>query len=127
MEVARKKILIVDDDPAVLALLVTKIGSRYYVVTSSDSSKALEMARHELPDAILCDIDMPGLTGGDVAAQLKADPKTAGIPLVYLTSMVSPEETKDMGGLVGGRPGVSKRAPLAELVRVIDRVTGGPY
>jgi hypothetical protein len=47
------------------------------------------------------------------------------VPLIYLTGLVSPEETRDLEGQVGGRPGVSKRAPLAELVARIDAATRG--
>ena len=60
-----------------------------------------------------------------VAASLAADAKTAHIPLIYLTALVSPQETRDLNGQVGGRPGVSKRAPLAELVTKIDELTPG--
>jgi len=52
---------------------------------------------------------------------LAQDAATAAIPLIYLTALVSPEEAKDLGGQVGGRPGVSKRAPLSELVSRIDQ------
>jgi CheY-like chemotaxis protein len=62
--------------------------------------------------------------GGEVAAELENDSITARIPLIYLTALVSPEETKDMDGQVGGRPGVSKRAPVAELLTRIDDVIG---
>ena len=72
---------------------------------------------------VLCDIDRPEMSGGDVAAALADEPLTAHIPLIYLTALVSPEETRELGGDVGGRPGVSKRAPLAELVRVVESVT----
>ncbi|MBI5278491.1 MAG: response regulator [Burkholderiales bacterium] len=120
MEEARKKILVVDDDPAVLKILETKLASRYYVVTTGNPAGALALARREKPDAVLCDIDMPDMTGGDVAAALAGDPATAFIPFVYLTNLVSPEEARDLGGQVGGRSGISKRAPLAELVKVID-------
>ena len=83
---------------------------------------ALSMAKAERPDLVLCDIDMPGMGGGDVVAALSSDPQTAGIPVMYLTALVSPEETRDMGGNVGGRPGVAKRAPIAELLQRIGEI-----
>ena len=123
---ARKRILIVDDDAAVVALLVQKlVRAAYDVMSTVDPRKALAMAKREQPDVVLCDIDMPGMNGGDVAAALAADPETAHIPLIYLTSLVSPEETRDLEGRVGGRPGVSKRAPLADLVALIDKARPG--
>jgi CheY-like chemotaxis protein len=120
MEEARKKILVIDDDPAVLKILETKLTSRYYVVSTDKPGQALALARREKPDVVLCDIDMPGMTGGEVAAALSGDRETSAIPFIYLTNLVSPAEAQDLGGQVGGRSGVSKRAPLAELVKLID-------
>ena len=121
----KKKILLVDDDDAVIAHLVTKLSKFYEIVSTTDPALAVGMARTELPDVILCDIDMPEMSGGDVAAALGGDSVTERIPLIYLTSLVSPEEARDLEGQIGGRPGVSKRAPLAELVRRIDEACRG--
>ena len=120
MEEARKKIVVIDDDPAVLKVLETKLASRYFVVCTDNPASALALVRKEKPDAVLCDIDMPEVGGGEVAAALADDPLTANIPFVYLTNLVSPEEARDLGGRVSGRAGVSKRAPLGDLVRMIE-------
>jgi CheY-like chemotaxis protein len=122
---AKKKIMLIDDDDAVVSYLVVKLSRLYEVVSTTDPRRAVSMAGMEKPDAILCDIDMPEMSGGDVAAALSQNPDTAGIPLIYLTALVSPEETRDLAGQVGGRPGVSKKAPLSELVAKIDEVTPG--
>ena len=116
----KKKLLLIDDDDAVIAHLVTKLARFYDIVSTTDPTRAAEMARTELPDVILCDIDMPEMSGGDVAAALGDDSITERIPLIYLTALVSPDEARDLGGQVGGKPGVSKRAPLSDLVRAID-------
>ena len=116
----KTKLLLIDDDPAVISYLVTKLSKLYEVISTTDPTQAARLARSQLPNVILCDIDMPGMSGGDVAAELSGDSATARIPLIYLTSLVSPEEAQDLGGQVGGRPGVSKRAPLSELVKTID-------
>ena len=121
----RKRILLVDDDEAVVALLVQKLARTYDVVSTVDPRKVLAIAKREMPDVILCDIDMPDMSGGEVAAALAEDPETAHIPLIYLTALVSPEETRDLDGQVGGRRGVSKRAPLSELVECIDAARPG--
>lgn len=121
---SKKKVLLIDDDDAVITHLVTKLSKFYQIVSTVHPAQAVGMARTELPDVILCDIDMPELSGGDVAAALAADSATARIPFIYLTALVSPEEARDLEGQVGGRPGVSKRAPLSDLVRVIDEACG---
>lgn len=120
---AKKRILLIDDDAAVISYLVTKLVKHYDVVSTVDPRQVVALARRELPEVILCDIDMPEMTGGDVAAALAKDPDTARIPLIYLTALVSPEEARDLDGQVGGRPGVSKRAPLSELIKKIDEAT----
>lgn len=119
----KKKILLVDDDASVTSYLVMKLSKLYDVVCTNDPREAVSLAAAEQPHAVLCDIDMPEMGGGEVCAALAAEPQTALIPLVYLTALVSPQEAQDLEGQVGGRPGVSKRAPLSELVAVIDKVT----
>jgi CheY-like chemotaxis protein len=121
----KKQVLLIDDDHAVLAFLTAKLSKRYDVVSTVDARKGITLARSQLPDVILCDIDMPGMSGGDVAAALETDTMTARIPLIYLTALVTPEETQELGGQVGGRPGISKRATVAELVERIEQVLAG--
>ncbi len=118
----KKKILLVDDDEAVVSYLVVKLAKYYDLISTTDPMQAVALAREEQPDLILCDIDMPDMSGGDLASALTEDPDTAFIPVLYLTSLVSPQETKDLQGQVGGRPGISKRAPMAELLARIDEL-----
>lgn len=121
----KKRILLIDDDQAVISYLAAKLSKYYEVASTTDPRQAARLARSELPDVILCDIDMPQMSGGDVAALLEEDADTARIPFIYLTALVSPQEAKELDGQVGGRPGVSKRAPLAELMEAIDRAARG--
>ena len=121
----KKKILLVDDDAAVVSYLVTKLARYYDVVSTTDPREVARLARTELPEVILCDIDMPEMSGGDVAALLDGDSATARIPLIYLTALVTPQETQELGGMVGGRPGVSKKATLAQLVERIEEAARG--
>lgn len=119
----RKKILLIDDDEAIVSYLVTKLAKNYDLTSTTQPRRAVALAKAERPDVILCDIDMPDFGGGDVAAALAEDPQTCGIPLIYLTALVSPQEASEMDGYVGGRPGVAKKAPLAELLRRIEEET----
>lgn len=118
----KKKILLIDDDEAVVSYLVVKLAKYYDLISTTDPTQVVAMAREEQPDLILCDIDMPDMSGGDLASALTDDPATAFIPVLYLTALVSPEEARDLQGQVGGRPGISKRAPLAELLARIDEL-----
>lgn len=116
----QKKILLVDDDDIVVNLLSHRLSGLYDVSSTTNPRAALRMARAEPPDLVLCDIDMPGMSGGDLAYALSRDAALAGIPILYLTAIVSLEEVHDLDGMLGGRPGVSKQAPLPELIARID-------
>ena len=63
---------------------------------------------------------MPGGSGGDLAYALSSRAGLADIPHLYLTAIVSLDEVNDLVGMLGGRPGVSKQAPLPELISRID-------
>lgn len=124
MNAGKKKILLIDDDQSVLEYLAVKLAYRYDVVSTADGRQAVTLARRERPDVILCDIDMPRISGGEVAAALSQQPDTKSIPLIYLTALVSPQETVELEGQVGGRPGVSKRATIGDLVTRIETSIG---
>lgn len=76
---ARKKILLVDDGEAVTTYLFTKIGNAYDMGATNVSRRAVALAQSEHPDLIICDVDMPGLDGGDLAAVLFARPAYADL------------------------------------------------
>jgi putative two-component system response regulator len=121
----RCKLLLIDDDAAVLQLLAARLARRYEVLTSTQPLSAIAVARSEQPDAILCDLDMPVMSGHEVAAALSADPATAAIPLMYLTALVSPDEARDLDGVIDGHRAVSKQAPLEDLVQALVECGAG--
>ena len=85
----KRRLLVVDDDDAVLDYLAAKLGARYELISTTSSEEVVRLAHHERPDLILCDIDMPGMDGGDVSAALFADDATREIPMLFLTGLVS--------------------------------------
>jgi CheY-like chemotaxis protein len=118
----RKKILVVDDDQAVLDYLKAKLGVRYDLVMTAAADAAMRLVKKEMPDLILCDIDMPELDGGDLSAMLYGDDKTRYIPLLFLSALVPARDAKR--GEVGGRPAISKSAPIEELIERIESLMG---
>ena len=110
----KHRLLVVDDNEAVLHYLQVKLGPRYDIVTSNSSGQVLALARAQRPDAIVCDLDMPGMDGGDVSAALFADDATRDIPVLFLSALVNAEQQ------LGGRHAISKSAPLSELVAKIE-------
>jgi len=129
-------ILVADDDPLVLATfrdILTSLPAT--VLEARDGEEALRLAKADRPDLILLDVMMPRLDGFQVAATLKQEPSTAGIPLVfvsalggsqhkvrgldlgaedYLTKPFDPEELKArLRMILRRRQPVSREAPLA--------------
>lgn len=121
----RRKIMMVDDDEAVIDFLQIKLGAQYDIVSTMSPENVVSLARRELPAVIVCDIDMPGMSGTEVSELLAEHPDTAAIPLIYLTGPALPRELEATGGMLGGKPAVSKTAPLAELVKKIEAVAAG--
>ncbi|MES2877222.1 MAG: EAL domain-containing protein [Pseudomonadota bacterium] len=84
----RNRILIVDDVNENLHALMNILRDKYAIVAANGGEKALELAqRQPRPDLILLDIKMPGMDGYSVLARLKANPATAGIPVIFVTAL----------------------------------------
>jgi len=84
----RKKILILDDEPNVVAYLETLLQDNGYdTVSAGDGREGMEKARIERPDLITLDISMPEESGVRFYRELKQDPDLAGIPVVIVTGV----------------------------------------
>jgi DNA-binding response OmpR family regulator len=91
--VDKKRILVVDDEPQMLDLIRIRLeANNYEVITSCDGKDGLQKAAEFMPDAIILDIMMPELDGGDVAAQIKSKKETRGIPIIFLSSLVEKQD-----------------------------------
>jgi len=84
--VARRLILLVDDDPGTIQVLYRTLSSYGDVRFSTSAAEGLQMARDLQPDLLLLDLEMPGISGLEVCRQLKADPRTADIVVMFVTS-----------------------------------------
>ena len=82
------RVLVVDDVEANVKLLEAKLSSEYFDVLSAYNGRtALEIADAELPDVILLDVMMPRMDGFEVCQHLKANPRTADVPVVMVTAL----------------------------------------
>jgi DNA-binding response OmpR family regulator len=80
------KFLLIEDDDETRALVESILGFEgHTVVSTADPTAALELARTESPDLVLCDITMPVMDGYGVLKALQSDPATAGLPVVFLS------------------------------------------
>jgi DNA-binding response OmpR family regulator len=87
---AKRRVLLADDDPSLLRLISTTLGTEDFdLLHATDGEEALELARRQRPELILLDINMPRLDGFTVCQQIKYDPDTAGIKVVMLSARSS--------------------------------------
>jgi adenylate cyclase len=94
-EERRARILVVDDVPANVRLLEAVLAAQgYEVVTAGDGGEALEAVAAQQPDLVLLDVLMPVLDGYEVCSRLRADPATAVLPVVMVTSSEGQEKTR---------------------------------
>ena len=96
----KNKLLIVDDDMSNLMELTHILQPEYKIYTAKDGLIAMERAEKSLPDLILLDIIMPGMSGFDVLAELKKNEKTRMIPVIFITGVS--ESTNESEGLSVG-------------------------
>jgi DNA-binding response OmpR family regulator len=81
------KFLVVDDERSNLNILIELFQDTHTVLVAKDGHQALKRAfANEPPDVILLDIMMPGMDGFEVCRQLKADPRTSSIPIIFITA-----------------------------------------
>ena len=84
----KSRILIVDDMPENIRMLIELLQNDYATVPATNGHIAVQKARADpQPDLILLDIIMPGMDGYDVCRELKADPRTRGIPVIFITAV----------------------------------------
>ena len=117
----KRRILIVDNDgdsTHLVKLLLERTG-HYVVFEENDATKAHRTAQNWKPHLILLDIMMPAIDGGEVAAQIQADPELKKTPIIFLTALVTKGETA-AGLRMQGLPFVAKPISIPELIQRIE-------
>ena len=81
------RILVIEDNPANMELVRYVLEAFGYTVSAAvDGESGLELARAEPPDLVICDLQLPGIDGIEVAKRLKAQPALARVPLIAVTA-----------------------------------------
>jgi DNA-binding response OmpR family regulator len=84
---AKPRVVIADDDGDIRRLVqITVANAGCDVTVASDGESALQAVRDVLPDLVILDVLMPRMDGWEVAKEIKRDPRTADIPIMFLTS-----------------------------------------
>jgi len=101
------KILVVDDAQENLMVIESILSKNYSLKLISDSRKALDYAIANPPDLILLDVMMPDIDGFELCRQLKAVPKLANVPVIFITSQTD-VENEELGFSVGASDFIHK-------------------
>jgi CheY-like chemotaxis protein len=114
----KRRVLVVDDDVNLsrLAGMILERSGKYEVLIVNQSARALAAAIQFQADVMLLDVDMPGLSGGDLAREAAMDSRLRDIPILFLTGLVQREET--LAGPIesGGQRFLSKPVDPAQLL-----------
>jgi len=118
----KPRILIVDDNPRFShsARLILQESGQYVVCEENEAASAVETARSFKSDLVLVDLIMAQEDGIEVAAQLEADWALHGVPIVFLTSLITAAEAKD-GRRVYGHRILPKPTDSAKLIELVEQ------
>lgn len=100
MPESQSHLLVVDDEPANIAVLSDLFLQTCTVAVAKHGEQALARALSRRPDLILLDVMMPGMDGYEVCRRLKADPRTREIPVIFVTALA--QESDEEAGLLAG-------------------------
>jgi DNA-binding response OmpR family regulator len=122
MPAGAKKILVVDDERDILALLRHQLGTHgYQVITAANGNNAIEKARSEQPDLITLDVLLPDRHGFDVLRELKAHADTAHIPVIVLSVAQDESSTYRLGAIDYVAKPIDEQHLLSSIARILNR------
>jgi DNA-binding response OmpR family regulator len=117
-------VLVADDDPDIRELVALRLQrAGYRVETASDGLEAFDRAVELVPDLIVLDVSMPGADGFETSRRLRGDPRTAHVPVVFLTARTRDEDVLT-GYARGGDGYVTKPFEPQELLDRVDALIG---
>ena len=117
------KILIADDEPSLRLLVKATLSSNksFELIEACDGNEALSKSQTELPDILLLDVMMPGLSGFEVCERLKNDSKTKKIIIIMLTAK-GQQSDRDWAISVGTNYFLTKPFSPIELFNLIEKI-----
>lgn len=116
-------LLVVEDVPDILALLVATLKFKgYNVMTATNGEEALEIIHKEHPALIITDILMPKMDGFSLVHRLRLDPSTRNIPVVFLSATYVAPEDKEFAHTIGVTRFIEKPVDMDKFFPEIDRL-----
>jgi len=116
--VTQRRVLVVDDDAAIIDLLETALEDEGYQVLATVGAAAVPLARDLQPAVILLDINMPGMDGIEVSRRLRADPATAHIPIIVMSAQ---DRLRATGPLLPVNDRLPKQFEIVTLYATVAR------
>jgi CheY-like chemotaxis protein len=113
-----KKILVADDDTAILDVICIILEEEGYEVLAASEGNIIDLVNETHPDLLLLDIWMSGVDGGEVARQLKEMPSTKNIPILLISAN---RDTEKIAGLSGADGFISKPFDIDEFAAVVKK------
>lgn len=118
----QQRVLLVDDDPGLTTLLELVFRrAGYEVVVANNGMDGLNQAELSTPDLIVLDIMMPDVSGIEVCRRLRANPKTAGVPIMILSASGNKED-REMALEAGADTFIQKPISPTELVNRVKQL-----
>jgi DNA-binding response OmpR family regulator len=118
----KKKILVIDDEARITRMIRRnlEISNDYEVETENDSTQAVATALRFEPDLAIVDVMMPEMDGGEVMTAFSENPRLHHVPVIFLTAIVTNEETGGEGKEIGGRLFLAKPVRTEDLIAAIE-------
>jgi two-component system alkaline phosphatase synthesis response regulator PhoP len=117
-----KKILVIEDDPAISRLVDYSLRHEgYEVIAASNGLEGIRKANQEAPDLVILDVMLPGMDGFEICHQLRSEPDTAKLPILMFSAKAQ-EIDKNTGLKVGADDYLPKPAAPAEIVSRVAKL-----
>lgn len=117
-------VLVVDDDPAIRAVVADLLSEEgYRVAVAADGAAGLAVALGDPPALVLTDLAMPGLGGEEVCRRLRADPRTRHVPLIVISALPAHTARARLDGCPHDGY-LAKPFDLSDLLATVDRALG---
>jgi diguanylate cyclase (GGDEF)-like protein len=92
---AHGTILVVDDDPAIIQVVYKLLGENYKVLMATNSEQAIKVCEKSMPDLVLLDVMMPGISGLETCQVMKNNPRLSNIPVIFMTSLQTQDDENE--------------------------------
>jgi DNA-binding response OmpR family regulator len=122
----KKRILVVDDEVGLTRMVKRGLEAtgKYVVMEENVGGRAVAVAREFKPDLVILDVMMPEVDGGTVAAELAETKDLKHVPVIFLTAIVTEQETEPTGSFIGPHTFLAKPVQLKNLISCIDKHIG---